>query len=180
MAYTTPPTFVSSTTATAADVNILGDDIVYLKAQTDQAVFSGFYANRSTNQSIPDSTDTDVTLTTESWDQGGWIAVSATTATVPASAIPAGYTNVIVDIRCAAHFAGSAVGARRLIINKSGTQFASQAIDAPGTSSLSVAFSTLIDAAAGDTFRIQVWQDSGGALNILSASLSVAVFKPLS
>ncbi len=180
MAYVTPPTFTAATTATAADVNILGDDIKYLKAQTDLAVFSGMFAKRTTNQSISDSTDSDVTLTTEVWDNGGWIAVSATTATLPAGAIPAGFTTVAIDIRAAALFAGNTVGARRLIINQSGTQIYSKAIEATGTGGLTVDFSILWPAVAGDTFKLQVWQNSGGALNLSSAYLSLSVYRPIS
>jgi hypothetical protein len=180
MAYTTPPTFSSGTTATASDAQILSDDIAYLKAQTDLAVFSGVRATRTTNQSIPAATDTDVTLTAEVWDQGGWIAVPATTATVPASAIPPGYTTVVLDIRVGVIFTGNAVGGRRAIISQNGTQIYIKGMDAPGTSGLMVDFTMLAPAVAGDTFTVQVWQNSGGTLTITSANMSLAVFRPLS
>ena len=41
MAYATPPTFTGGTELTAADLNILGDDIVDLDARVDARAFSG-------------------------------------------------------------------------------------------------------------------------------------------
>src|SRR4051812_41994658 len=121
MAYTTPPTFSAGTELAAADLNLLGDDIAYLKAQTDLAVLSGCVVSRSTSQSISDSVYTDVTFTTEVIDQGGWIAVSSTTVTVPAGAIPSGYTTVALDVRPVAQFASNATGKRSAIVTQNGS-----------------------------------------------------------
>src|SRR6478609_8306921 len=124
MAYVTPPTFTASTTSTAADVNILGDDIVYLKARSDALIFSGVRVDRNgSNQSIPDSTWTAVSFTREIIDQGGWIAVTSTTITVPAGAIPAGYTTVIVDADMYATFAANTTGIRKARVLRNGSPF---------------------------------------------------------
>lgn len=180
MAYTTPPTWSPDTIVASSDLQILSDDITYLKGQTDLAVFSGAYATRGTNLSVSDSTDTDVTLTSETWDEGSWIAVTSATFTVPASAVPPGYTTVIVDIRANVLWAGNSSGARRIIINKTGTQIRSKAHDMYSASAFPQDLAVLEPAVAGDTFKLQVWQNSGGALNVSSASLSVSVYRPLS
>lgn len=180
MAYSTPPIWTPGAVVAASDLQIQSDDISYLKDRSDALIFNGMYATRTTTQSISNSTDTDVTLTTEIWDVGSWIAVSATTATVPASAIPTGYTNVVIDIRASVLWAGNATGARRLIINQTGTQIYSLAFNPGSASGFPIHFAILAPAVAGDTFKLQVNQTSGGALNISSASMQLAMYRALS
>ena len=120
MAYVTPPTFTPASELAADDLNILGDDIVYLKAQADMAVLSGVRAARTTTQSIPDATPTEIIFTAETFDQGGWIAVTATTATVPSSAIPPGFTVVALDVRIGVNFAANATGYRKATVMQNG------------------------------------------------------------
>ncbi len=179
MAYVTPPTFTAGTTGTAADVNILGDDIKYLKAQTDQAVLSGCVVTRAASQSIPNNTATLISFTAEVIDAGGWIAVTSTTVTVPAGAIPAGYTTIAVDCRMDATFATNATGYRRASIMKNGAQILGPVVDAGSGQVTVVIGSTITTAVAGDTFTLEVQQTSGGSLNVTGA-LTVVVFKPVS
>lgn len=181
MAYSTSPTFTPGTELAAADLNQLGDNITYLKAQTDLAVLSGTLVTRTTNQSISNNSYTDVTFTTEVFDQGGWIAVSATTITVPASAIPPGYTTVALDIRPTAQFASNATGKRSAIVTQSGTTIISASLAADSSSNTDIPLtSTLVSAVVGDTFKLSVYQNSGGSLNLVAARLVVAVYRPIS
>src|SRR5690349_21481646 len=97
MAYTTPPTFVADDPLAAADLNILGDDIAYLKAIADGVGFSGTRVTRAASTSISNNTDSAITFTAEPTDVGGWFS-SGTNVVVPAGAIPAGYTTIAVDV----------------------------------------------------------------------------------
>lgn len=180
MAYTTPPTFVAGTELAADDLNLLGDDIVYLKAQADLAVLSGTRASRVTTQSIPNNTATPISFTVETFDQGGWIAVTSTTFTVPAGAIPSGYTTVALDVRVGVNFAANATGYRKATVTQNGSPVLAPQVDASTTSVNNVNESTILTAVAGDTFQVEAYQNSGGALNIGSAYLILAVFKPVS
>ena len=53
-------------------------------------------------------------------------------------------------------------------------------MDASTTSVNNVNESTILTAEAGDTFTVEAYQNSGGSLNIGSAYLILAVFKPVS
>lgn len=135
---------------------------------------------RSASQSIPDDTTTAVTFQSEVYDEGGWIAVSSTTITVPAGAIPAGYTTVIVDVEFTADFATDSTGRRQAIPYKNGV-----ALMGPGTAAATgqntwVLGALKTTAEAGDEFTMDVYQNSGGSLDLLNVSLAVAVYRPLS
>jgi hypothetical protein len=179
MAYVTPPTFTPGTELAADDLNLLGDDIKYLKAQTDQAVLSGCVVTRAASQSIPNNTATLMSFTAEVIDAGGWIAVTSTTVTVPAGAIPAGYTTIAVDCRISATFATNATGYRRATLLKNGTPVVGPVVDAGSGQVTVVSESCITTAVAGDTFTVEVQQTSGGSLNV-TAGLTVVVFKPVS
>jgi hypothetical protein len=181
MPYTTPPTFTPGTELAAADLNLLSDDIVYLKAQTDLTVFSGVITTRSaTPQSIPNNSTTNVVFLSETVDQGGWIAVSSDTITVPAGAIPPGYTSVILDVRYIASWASNATGVRSVQFTFNGTPFLGTSYSAASANTTEHAASWKIVAEAGDTLTLEVLQTSGGALNLTSVSVSVDVYRPFS
>lgn len=179
MAYTTPPTFAPGNVLDASQLNVLGDDIVYLKAQADAVIFSGAAAACGT-QSIPNATTTQIIFTSETFDIGGWIAVSSPTFTVPASAIPAGFTTVVVDVRVHTDFAGSAVGARQFIANQNGSQVMADSGTADAATNTHQEGSVLTPAVVGDVFTLDVVQTSGGSLNIVGVTMSVTVYAPLS
>lgn len=175
MAYSTPPTWSPDTIVASSDLQILSDDIAYLKAQTDQAVLSGVQATRTSTQSIPNTTATEISFTTETFDQGGWIAVTATTFTVPSSAIPAGFTRVLLDVRVGTNFATNTAGYRQVSVKQNGSSILAPTRDAISTTSTNVNESRFTTAVAGDTFTVEAYQNSGGALNIISAYLSLTV-----
>lgn len=180
MAFTTPPTWPPDTVVASDDLQILSDDITYLKAQTDLAVLSGCLVTRSTTQSIPDNSDTAILFTTEVFDQGGWITVTSDTVTVPAGAIPPGYTTIAIDVRVGVHFGTNSTGYRKATVNQNGSPISGPQNDASPTTTTPVNEASLTTAVAGDTFTVNAYQNSGGALDIISAKLSITVYKPVS
>lgn len=178
MAYVTPPTFNSGDVLDADDLNILGDDIEYLKGVADGVGFSGAKASRSSNQSIPDTTYTDVTFTAEVFDFGGWYS-SGSTFTVPAGAVPAGFTTIVLDVVAIARFVANGAGSRQLAILKNGSTEDLFGLSALSGDTTSVILPAKFEAAAGDTIKIQVYQSSGDALNLDVAKLTVVRFAPV-
>lgn len=180
MPYTTPPTFVSGGTVTASNLNILSDDIEYLYGISQGVTFSGAQISRSTNQSISDSTDTNISWNAESFDYGGWWS-SGTALTVPAGAIPAGYTNIAVLAIARAKFASNTTGNRKLTVLKNGSEVGSTALGGVGGGDTTLVWLVeLFTVAAADTVAVQVYQTSGGALNVTAASISLVRYAPAS
>ena len=181
MSYTTPPTFTAGTVLTAANLNILGDDIVYLKGITDGVTFSGYKIDRSGagSQSIPDATDTDVTFTTEVFDSGGWWS-SGATSTVPAGAIPSGYTTVAVMFIALVRFVANGTGGRKILILKNGSEVDSVNYSAISGDTTTVTLTGFTTCVAADTFKMQVRQSSGGALNMDVARLTLVRYAAVS
>lgn len=174
MAWTTPKTWGSLTTLTATDMNThIRDNLNYLKGITDAIPFSGAQATRSTAQSIPNASDTNITFTTEAFDYGGWFTASNTKIIVPAGAIPSGFTTIGLMVVGVVRFATSTgAGSRYLRLRKNGTQFGSLGIG--GIADIQdltvVDFTTAI---ATDYIEVQVHQTLGSSLDVTSATLSV-------
>src|SRR5689334_23258311 len=105
MSYTAPPTFVADDVLAADDLNVLSDDIADLDARVSGIVMSGCVMARNTNQSIPDSTATNVNFNAEVIDVGGWFAGTGTTAFTPSSEIPAGATTIGIFVTASVTFA---------------------------------------------------------------------------
>jgi hypothetical protein len=177
--FTTPPTFVSGDVLTAAQLNILGDDLNYLSGIADGAVLSGFSVRRAASQSISDDTDTDVSHDTEVNDFGAWWS-SGSTATTPAGAIPSGYTNIGVIYFAQATFAANSTGFRRLFVYKNGAAISSHRISAVNGDTTSLFVNDFTTTASTDTWKLVVYQNSGGALNLQEARLSVIRIAPAS
>lgn len=174
MAYTTPPTFVASDPLAAAELNVLSDDIIYLKAQTDGTVASAVQVIRSTAQSIATSTYDAVSWSSEGFDLGGWWS-SGTDITVPSSAIASGFTSALANVQVRMKWATNATGLRRcrIMLNGglvSGGQMTVGGISGDGTE-LIHAIPILIEAA--DVITIEGWQSSGGALDLDYAICSI-------
>ena len=175
MPYTTPPTFNPGDPLAAADLNILGDDIEYLKGITDGVSLSAVKVRRSANQSIGNSTDVEISFDTEVLDLGGWWT-SGTDIIVPAGAIPAGFTTVGVIILLAIKFATNGTGKRqaRVLLNGSSVDF--WLVPALDDGNTSIFISTFTTVEAGDVITLEAWQSSGGSLNVTEAHVSVLRF----
>lgn len=180
MAWTTPPTESAGAALAAADLNIIRDDLNYLKDRSDALIFSGVRVDRNaSNQSIPDSTWTAVSFTRELIDQGGWIAVTSTTITVPSGAIPTGYTTVVIDADMYATFAANTTGIRKARVLRNGSMFVQNGFSAASADTTDLVGSMWTSAAATDTITMEVYQSSGGSLNLTGVALGIKVDKPL-
>jgi hypothetical protein len=179
MAWTEPPTFSAGTELAAADLDLLGDDLNYLKAQTDLARFTGVLVDRNgVGQTITTATPTLVSFTRETGDTDGYIAVTSTTITVPSAAIPPGFTTVIMDVRFFASWASNTTGIRRATLLVDGSDNVSSNYSAATANTTDHIVSWFVFAAAGTEFELEVEQTSGGNLSLTNASLWVTVYKP--
>jgi hypothetical protein len=170
--YTTPPTFVAGTVLAAADLNILSTDVEYLYGVSTGISFSGVQLRRAANQSISTSTDTNISWDTENLDYGGWWS-SGTAITVPAGAIPAGYTSIMLDVVTMVKFATDGTGKRRVTWLKNGSSFGSWKTTSLDDDVTTIVFPEAVEVAAGDTIAVQVWQNSGSSLNVTEGRITV-------
>ena len=132
----------------------------------------GFHAYNTATQSIPTSTFTQITFSTESYDHGSIFASNTFT-------VPAGYAGkwlLIAEV----DFAANAAGQYKIVaITKqtvAGTPSLTDRIvqqeynGAAGFANISGNCSIVANAAVGDLYKVGVYQDSGGALNALTGS----------
>ena len=175
MAYTVPPTFVASDPLAAADLNILGDDLIDHEARISAQSFSGVRLLTSGASSVPDSVFTDVSWDSATFDQGGWWA-SGATITVPAGTVPAGYTDAVLSVAATVRFDVNGTGNRQLKVIKNGSAWSYNDVrtaDASETTTCLVVEPALI-ATDGDTIKVQCWQSSGGALDCTTQHLAIS------
>ena len=168
-----------SETLTASDMTTyLTNNIEYLKAATDGLAFSGVEASRLSNQSISNATATNVSFTSEGFDYGGYFGGSGTAITVPAAAIPSGYTTIALDVNARARFASNATGYRRLKVYVNGSATSSISVDANAGAETQVTVSDVVIAASGAVITLEAYQTSGGNLNLEVGNLVVARYAP--
>lgn len=173
MSYTDPPDFNAGDVLPADDLQTLTDDIRDLDSRAQGFAVSGCQVSRTTNVNIADSTDTYISFTTENLDIGGWFPGTGTTITVPASAIPSGYTTVLLWLTATAKFDDNATGRRLAEIHVNGSSIGGQmgpGLDGGDNTIIYVA-GELAEVASGDTIKLNVKQTSGGTLAVLSAKL---------
>lgn len=177
MAYVTPPTAVSNTTATAVDFNILGADIEYLYGISLGVTFTGCKVTRMASTNISDSTWTPVTFTAESFDYGGWFT-SGTDVVVPAGAIPAGFTAIAIMVIARTKFAANGTGSRAFRLSVNGTPFMAPTV--PGIASDATVWGAteLTVVEAGDVVTLEMYQTSGGTLAASDMVLTVVRYAP--
>lgn len=179
MAWTPQKTW-SSEVLTSSDLNVyLRDDMEYLKGVVDGVGFSAVHVSRAATQSIPDGADTDVVFDTENLDFGGWWT-SGATITVPAGAVPSGFTTIAVHLIPKLNFATDATGNRRLLILVNGAEIERMTLSALTGDPTVVQHSTYAEVAAGDTIKLQAYQNSGGNLNLQAGGIWVVRHAPAS
>lgn len=176
--YTTPPTFVAADPLPAADLNILGDDIEYLKGITDGVTFSGTQLRRTATQSISSGSWTAVTWQTESggFDYGGWWT-SGTNIVVPAGAIPAGFTTIACYGIARTYFGSNSTGQRKIRILVNGSPTETSNFPAISGDQTDVFVPDFFVVAAGDIITVEVYQNSGSSLNIASSDTKVTIVR---
>lgn len=145
-------------------------DIVFEDTVSGTAVFTstGQYkvkAYRTTsNQSIPDASDTAINLQAESYDTGGMHDVSTNTNRIT---IPTGGSGVYV-LEGQITFDNNNTGRRELKLLKNGSVICTQQLFNPDATENSVMRINHIDnCAANDYFELQVYQNSTGALDVI-------------
>lgn len=175
MTYTTPPDKATGDTVSESDWDTyIRANMIDLDARIQANTFSGCLLERTSAQSIPDSATTNLTLPTETIDEGGWFPGSGATITVPAGAIPSGYTKITVRIEVAIEWDADATGRRTVDIYKNG------AIVGPiyQQDASSISFGQINNRTywfeAGDEIVVKLFQDSGGALDLNSALVTIA------
>lgn len=173
MTYTTPPTFVAADTLTAAELNILGDDVAYLYAQSQGTEFSAIQASRTTNQSIATGVGTNISFNVQNLDLGGWFTPTSTTITVPAGAIPAGAATVGIIVFASIAYAANGTGIRKISVMKNGSSFGSWKVSALTGDTTDVLLNEATTVAAGDTITLEAEQTSGVSLNVSAARITV-------
>jgi hypothetical protein len=165
MTYVAPPTFTPATTAAAADVQVLSDDIAYLKAFADAQAGSGVSLLQGSSTSIPTATYTTLSFASAPVDVGGWWS-SGPSIVVPTGLVPPGYTGVVVEVQAAARFDANGTGSRAIQVLLNGSvvevPFSTSAISGETTPVGVTAWAVCVD---GDVLTVQVYQSSGGALN---------------
>ena len=122
----------------------------------------GFSATRFNVQSIPDSTWTDLLFQQEVWDTDGYHAGTSADFTVPTGK---GGKYVLC---WSVPFLSNAVGVRRATVFYQGSrQGTNETFEVPANAShdTTVNGSCIVNLADGDTIKVQVWQNSGGALD---------------
>lgn len=170
------PTTVKSFTAVtdgvdypeAVDINSLQEETAAVETYLLTSP-SAARVTHSTTQSIANSTFQALTFDTETFDTD--TMHSAGTNPTRLTAITAGK---YVVTACAA-FASNATGARIAALRLNGSQLNQQRIPAVNGYETMIVLSDIYNLAANDYVEVFVFQDSGAALNVISASTSLAM-----
>lgn len=177
MAYTSPPTFSSGAVLTAAQAQILSDDITYLYGLIVTAVpWHGVQAYRNGNQSIADVTRTLVTLPSgENFDTD---AFHSTVSSSSQLVLPTGLVTSGLNAACImqgyVEWASNSTGYRELRILKNGTVNSETSIPAV-TGTMGQQIGSVNSGIGTDYFEIDAYQNSGGSLNITAAAFGLFV-----
>lgn len=150
-------------------MNDLVDDWPNDDPQQPKAGFPRCELTRIGAQLISDSTFEPITWTSEDVDQGGLYSGSGTDITIPTGG------DGFYLVTASAQFAANATGAARYIqVQVGGAGVAagsSSIIDASEVDHLSVSWMGAL--VATDVITIDVWQDSGGNLNVSQCKVGV-------
>lgn len=164
---------MTSEIGTSSDWNTyVRDNLEYLKGEAGLVSFSGGQFNRSAATSIPNAAYDEVTWTGEVFDYGGWWA-SGADVIVPAGAIPSGYTTIMLMISARTSFASNATGLRKFRLLKNGASFGSISLGAVSGDTTDVALIDYVQAVAADQISMELYQNSGGALNASDTQITV-------
>lgn len=177
MTYSAVPSKATGDTVSAGDWGTyLKDNLADHEARITANSYSGCRLTRDTDQNISDTTLTPVVWTHEIVDQGGWYPGSGSTVTVPAAALPPGYTTVIVSMSVQIWWDSDADGTRSVAFYKNGVEFARQKMVAGYTGIFGqVVAPPDIDAEPTDTFQVQVIHSAGGTLALVGSSNLLAL-----
>lgn len=174
MAYVDPGTFASAAILTAAEMNVIGDDIRYLKTAADQDTFAGVSLARTTNQSIATATYTPISWSSAPVMVNGTWWTSGTNITVPTGTVAAGFTYAVLECDLLIQYDINANYSRGAVVQLNGSTvefgFFTSALPADNTV---VSVTVWALAKDGDVLTGVARQASGGALNVTAARMKV-------
>jgi hypothetical protein len=173
---------IAATAADTADRLAVGTNGQVLTADSSTATglkwasaattFSGCAVRKSAAQSIADSTFTLVTFNTEDYDTDAYHDNSTNTSRFTVPSGKAGYFLLTGNIE----FAGNNTGTRIVNLKKNGSTIRDVwQLESPGASGASFGLSRVLNLAVGDYVEIDVFQNSGMALDIASGTAGTCV-----
>lgn len=127
----------------------------------------GCLVRRTTTQSINNTTFTSITFNSEVTDNDGMFSASSTDVTIQHD----GYYVAVYGIDWATNTTGSRV--IDILQNAVAIPEGSKELPAGGTGNHKDTGAVVFTATTSDVIRMQVWQNSGGALNVDTARLAV-------
>lgn len=162
---------VDRTGATTGEVPTLQGDGTLAFAAASTA-FCGVRATKTAAQSIPNATWTGVTFPTEAFDSDAFhdLVTNNGRLTVPTG--KGGYYQLSALIDFAGSVGGSTRGVR---MKKNGTVLV-LAFVPPGANDTTITIPYLLNLAATDYVELEVYQDSGGALNLPASATAEQFF----
>ncbi len=180
MAWVDPPDWSPGQVPTAAQFDqYITENTAYLYAVSQGLTFSGCQVSRVANQSIADDNDENISFDTENFDIGSWWS-SGAIVDVPAGAVPAPFTSIAVLVICLARFVVDSTGKRRIELLKNGASYERLKLVSLDDDATTMSFSAITTVVAGDNLKMNVWQNSGGALDVDLARLTVVRLAPVS
>jgi len=114
------------------------------------------------SQAIANNTGTDITFNSESFDTDGFHDTSTNTARIT---IPTGKGGKYA-INAHVEWASNAVSTRNIYIYKNNTSSLASQFQSAQASDMGMEVNTLANLVAGDYITLQVYQSSGGSLNV--------------
>jgi len=136
--------------------------------------FVGCALWKSASQSVASSTSTNVSFDSESIDTSAFHNNVTNNERITVPAGKAGKYQLILSVA----FAGNASGYREISILKNGTAIAFGNTP-PTANAPHYTITTIIDASVADYFTSQVYQTSGGALNVIGTNAAYTQFQAI-
>lgn len=165
MSYVDPGSFASGAVLTAAQVQVIADDVRYLKSAADLAAFTGVSLGGVASQSITSGTG----YQSLQWGSaylmvGGTWWTTGTNITVPAGTVPSGYTSAILEVQAQMVYSANGTGTRQIQVTQNGTSIAAYSTTGISGETTTITAFCWISAADGDALLVQGQQNSGSTL----------------
>lgn len=174
MTWNAPQTWVTGQIVTAADLNgDLRDNMLHLGGmKRNGTAFQslagsseilgnwGCRAYNTSNITASNTTWTNLTFNTESWDSG---TIHSTSTNTQNFTVPVAGKYIA---RSSVYWAANATGLRQTRVTKNGTQWGEIGETVGSSAAFSQQYIDVVECAAGDVLVFQVWQNTGGNLDV--------------